>query len=68
MEEQEDSTEAYTVWRPCSTQDSKGKSKGKMHCKWGGPFIATTTTNEAAFKLHRMSGKEEPYTCNVDML
>jgi hypothetical protein len=39
-----------------------------MHCKWGGPFIATTTTNEAAFKLHRMSGKEEPYTCNVDML
>jgi hypothetical protein len=46
----------------------KGKLKGKMHCKWEGPFIATATTNEAAFKLRRLSGEEEPYTWNVDML
>jgi hypothetical protein len=46
----------------------KGKSKGKMHCKWEGLFIATATTNEAAFKLRRMSGEENPYTWNVDML
>jgi hypothetical protein len=46
----------------------KGKSKGKMHCKWEGSFIATATTNEVAFKLRRMSGEEEPYTWNVDML
>jgi hypothetical protein len=39
-----------------------------MHCKWEGPFIATATSNEAAFKLHRLSGEEEPYTWNVDML
>jgi hypothetical protein len=39
-----------------------------MHCKWEGPFIATTTTNKAAFKLRRLSGEEEPYTWNVDML
>jgi hypothetical protein len=38
-----------------------------MHCKWEGPFIAETT-QEAAFKLRRMSGEEEPYTWNVDML
>jgi hypothetical protein len=46
----------------------KGKLKGKMHCKWEGPFIATAMTNEAAFKLRRLSGEEEPYTWNVDML
>jgi hypothetical protein len=46
----------------------KGKSKGKMHGKWEGPFIATATTNEAAFKLRRLTGDEEPYTWNVDML
>jgi hypothetical protein len=46
----------------------KGKLKGKMHGKWEGPFIATTTSNEAAFKLRRLSGEEEPYTWNVDML
>jgi hypothetical protein len=39
-----------------------------MHCKWEGLFIATATTNEAAFKLRRMSGEENPYTWNVDML
>jgi hypothetical protein len=32
------------------------------------PFIATATSNEAAFKLHWLSGEEEPYTWNVDML
>jgi hypothetical protein len=26
------------------------------------------TTNEAAFKLLRMSGEEEPYRWNMDML
>jgi hypothetical protein len=46
----------------------KGKLKGKMHCKWEGPFIATATSIEAAFKLHWLSGEEEPYTWNVDML
>jgi hypothetical protein len=46
----------------------KGKSKGKMHSKWDGPFIATVMANKAAFKLRRMSGTEEPYTWNVDML
>jgi hypothetical protein len=46
----------------------KGKLKGKMHGKWEGPFIATATANEAAFKLHRLTGEEEPYTWNVDML
>jgi hypothetical protein len=46
----------------------KGKLKGKMHGKWEGPFIATATTNEAAFKLPRLTGEEEPYTWNVDML
>jgi hypothetical protein len=46
----------------------KGKLKGKMHCKWEGSFIANATTNEAAFKLRRLSGEEEPYTWNVDML
>jgi hypothetical protein len=46
----------------------KGKLKGKMHGKWEGPFIATATTNEAAFKLRRLTGEEEPYTWNVDML
>jgi hypothetical protein len=46
----------------------KGKLMGKMHCKWEGPFIATTTTNEVAFKLCRLGGEEEPYTWNVDML
>jgi hypothetical protein len=46
----------------------KGKLKGKMHGKWEGPFIATTTSNEAAFKLRRLSDEEEPYTWNVDML
>jgi hypothetical protein len=39
-----------------------------MHCKWEGPFIATATMNEAAFKLRRLSGEEEPYTWNVGML
>jgi hypothetical protein len=39
-----------------------------MHCKWEGPLIATAMTNEATFKLCRLSGKEEPYTWNVDML
>jgi hypothetical protein len=62
MEEQEDSTEAYTVRRPCSTQVSEGHVEGKMHFKWEGSFIATATTNEAAFKLRKMSGKEESYT------
>jgi hypothetical protein len=33
-----------------------------MHFKWEGSFIATATTNEAAFKLRKMSGKEESYT------
>jgi hypothetical protein len=46
----------------------KGKLKGKMHGKWEGPFIATATANEAAFKLRRLTGDEEPYTWNVDML
>jgi hypothetical protein len=46
----------------------KGKLKAKMHCKWEGPFIATATSKEAAFKLRRLSGEEEPYTWNVDML
>jgi hypothetical protein len=39
-----------------------------MHCKWEGPFIATATANEAASKLRRMSGVEEPFTWNMDML
>jgi hypothetical protein len=47
---------------------SKGRLKGKMHGKWEGPFIATTTSNEADFKLRRLNGEEEPYTWNVDML
>jgi hypothetical protein len=46
----------------------KGKLKGKMHGKWEGPFIATATLNEAAFKLCRLSGEEEPYMWNVYML
>jgi hypothetical protein len=46
----------------------KGKLKGKMHGKWEGPFIATVTANKAAFKLRRLTGDEEPYTWNVDML
>jgi hypothetical protein len=47
---------------------SKGKMKGKIHGKWEGPFIATAISNEASFKLRRLSGEEEPYTWNVDML
>jgi hypothetical protein len=46
----------------------KGRLKGKMHGKWEGPFIATATSNEVALKLRRLSGEEEPYTWNVDML
>jgi hypothetical protein len=46
----------------------KGKLKGKMHGKWEGPFIETSMSNEAAFKLRRLTGEEEPYTWNVDML
>jgi hypothetical protein len=46
----------------------KGKMKGKMHDKWEGAFIATVTSNEAAFKLCQLSGEEEPYMWNVDML
>jgi hypothetical protein len=46
----------------------KGKLKGKMQGKWEGPFIAIATSNEAAFKLRRLNGEEEPYTWNVDML
>jgi hypothetical protein len=46
----------------------KGRLKGKMHGKWEGPFIATATSNEAAFKLRRLTSEEEPYTWNVDML
>jgi hypothetical protein len=46
----------------------KGRLKGKVHGKWEGPFIATATSNEAAFKLRRLTGEEEPYTWNVDML
>jgi hypothetical protein len=46
----------------------KGRLKGKMHGKWEGPFIATATSNEVAFKLRRLTGEEEPYTWNVDML
>jgi hypothetical protein len=46
----------------------KGKLKGKMHEKWEGPFIATAIANEAAFKLRRLTGEEEPYTWNMDML
>jgi hypothetical protein len=46
----------------------KGMMKGKMHGKWEGSFIATATSNEAAFKLRRLSGEEDPYTWNVDML
>jgi hypothetical protein len=38
----------------------KGKKKGKMHGKWEGPFIATMTSNEVAFKLRRLSGEKEP--------
>jgi hypothetical protein len=44
----------------------KGRLKGKMHGKWEGPFIATATSNEEAFKLRRLTGEEEPYTWNVD--
>jgi hypothetical protein len=29
----------------------KGRLKVKMHGKWEDPFIATATSNEAAFKL-----------------
>jgi hypothetical protein len=36
----------------------KGKLKGKMHGKWEGPFIATATANEAAFKLHWLPAKK----------
>jgi hypothetical protein len=46
----------------------KGRLKGKMHGKWEGPFIEPATSNEAAFKLRRLTGEEEPYTWNVDML
>jgi hypothetical protein len=46
----------------------KGKLKGKMHDKWESPFIATATSNEAAFKLRRLSGEENPYTWNAEML
>jgi hypothetical protein len=46
----------------------KGRLKGKMHRKWEGSFIATATSNEAAFKLCWLTGEEEPYTWNVDML
>jgi hypothetical protein len=35
----------------------KGKLKGKMHGKWEGPFIATATSNEAAFKLRWLTGE-----------
>jgi hypothetical protein len=35
----------------------KGKLKGKMHGKWEDPFIATATSNEAAFKLRRLTGE-----------
>jgi hypothetical protein len=46
----------------------KGRLKGKMHGKWEDLFIATATSNEVAFKLCRLTGEEEPYTMNVDML
>jgi hypothetical protein len=46
----------------------KGKLKGKMHGKWEGPFIAIVPANEAAFRLRCLTGEEEPYTWNVDML
>jgi hypothetical protein len=46
----------------------KGKLKGKMHCKWEGPFIANRDIERSSLKLHRLSGEEEPYTWNVDML
>jgi hypothetical protein len=68
MEEQEDSTEAHTSGDLVLCKIPKSKSKGKMHYKWEGQFIATATTNEAAFKLHRMSGEEEPYMWNMNML
>jgi hypothetical protein len=34
----------------------KGKLKGKMHGKWEGPFIASATSNEAAFNLRQLTG------------
>jgi hypothetical protein len=49
-------------------QDFEGQVEGKIHGMWEVPFIATTAANEAAFKLRKMSGEEEPYTWNVDML
>jgi hypothetical protein len=39
----------------------KGRLKGKMHGMWEGPFIATATSNEAAFKLRRLTDDEEHY-------
>jgi hypothetical protein len=68
MEEQEDSTKAHLVRRPRSTQDPKGQVKGKNAQQVGRLVHSNRTTNEAAFKLRRMSGEDEPYMWNVDML
>jgi hypothetical protein len=68
VEKQKDQAEAHTVGGPSATQDTKGKAEGQDARKWEGPFITTATSNEAAFKLRRLTGEEEPYTWNVDML
>jgi hypothetical protein len=67
VKKQKDQAEAHTVGGPSATQDTEGKAEGRRP-KWEGPFIATGTSNEAAFKLHRLTGEVEPYTWNVDML
>jgi hypothetical protein len=43
----------------------KGSLKGKMHGKWEGPFIASATSNEAAFKLRRLTGEECGHAAEV---
>jgi hypothetical protein len=62
VEKQEDQAEAHTVRGSGAAQGTEGKAERQDAREVGRPFIATTTSNEAAFKLRRLTGEEEPYT------
>ena len=46
----------------------KVKQKGKMHCKWEGPFIVASMARPGACRLRTLEGTEDPYSWNKDML
>jgi hypothetical protein len=65
---QEDQAEAHTVRGSGAAQGAEGKAEGQDAREVGRPIHSNRDSKEAAFKLRRLTGEEEPYTWNVDML